>query len=136
MSDQGLRDGLRRLIAEWREDAQDELRERGPGWVGAEAKLVSCADELDAVLASSPKADGWQPIETAPKDGTSILVAIPEYGKGPGHVVRVLGCFNGAWATDKEEAEDIDTMYFEPRFWQPLPAPPVLSTPEPEKENK
>ncbi len=70
------------------------------------------------------EADGWRPIESAPRDGTLILLARGErvtYG----HWVRL------------EDAEDIDEPYWhswdggfltDPEYdathWMPLPAPP------------
>lgn len=60
---------------------------------------------------------GWQPIVTAPKDGTWVLTLVN------GFVPDV--CFwNGAWCTD----ENIDpaTVYYEPTHWMPLPPPPAI----------
>ena len=72
-------------------------------------------------------ANGWRPIETAPKDGTVILVALPEpictiinwsvrrvataYFQAQGHDWVV----EGNWATRNH----LDLTH-----WQPLPEPP------------
>lgn len=54
----------------------------------------------------------WQPIETAPRDGTEVLL----------HQSRwvTIGCFdpddNSWWCVEGGEIE--------PDHWQPLPAPP------------
>jgi len=81
----------------------------------------------------------WQPIETAPKDGTAILVWHPEphvsrpadelgtyadnqtiliawwhdYGTGNGHF----------YIDEKDSTGDHDWMY--PTHWMPLPEPPA-----------
>jgi hypothetical protein len=41
-----LRQLVQQKIAEWREGAIEEARDRLPGWVGAQATLLKCADEL------------------------------------------------------------------------------------------
>lgn len=62
----------------------------------------------------------WQPIETAPKDGTRVLVHVPPYGPFTAHNRfhsfleardrwHVAGLLNDA----------------QPTHWQPLPAPPA-----------
>jgi hypothetical protein len=67
----------------------------------------------------------WQPIETAPKDGTPILITRPTKFKVEEgwHVVR--------WEDDEDwwvcHDGKFDTMLRgnEPTHWQPLPAPPA-----------
>lgn len=78
-----------------------------------------CAD-----AGSLPALAGWQPIETAPKDGTVIL-ACDEWGgmfvvkwtacgpKGQWDLTEV-----GSYATDAWPSSD-------PTHWMPLPPPPV-----------
>lgn len=73
----------------------------------------------------------WQPIETAPKDGTTILIFLPRM-KNP-------ICLGRWW--DKVELEHgvetyrraewmrngmpaMSTLKFEPTHWMPLPEPP------------
>jgi hypothetical protein len=63
----------------------------------------------------------WQPIDSAPMDGTPIL----GYAGGECAVVRyrMLGnywslCVCGAWAEDSE---------WTPTLWQPLPPMPTLT---------
>ena len=68
--------------------------------------------------------DGWQPIETAPRDGTRILVWHPEEGAAislwgkTAHVpfygfLDMSGAFDGA-----------DILDPKPTLWRPLPALP------------
>ena len=64
----------------------------------------------------------WQPIETAPKDGTPFLAAIPWEGE-PWEILRMgwdkIACMFGD-ATYAPFIEDQE----QPTHWQPLPAPP------------
>jgi Protein of unknown function (DUF551) len=55
----------------------------------------------------------WKPIETAPKDGTCVIVATE---------TRIVGeaFFSRKWCW-----QDGDTMVAKPTHWMPLPAPPV-----------
>lgn len=55
----------------------------------------------------------WQPIETAPKDGTPILVC----DKGPYAYVAEWFQHSRTWI-------GADKMYWEPTHWMPLPEPP------------
>lgn len=56
----------------------------------------------------------WQPIETAPKDGTDILVYHPE--RAEQFVCYFLG---GLWMFSVDDA-----LATNPTHWQPLPTPP------------
>lgn len=80
----------------------------------------------------------WQPIETAPKDGTHILVyaqddySVPfvswwgcdRYEKG--EIPSLLGCgdvdIERHWCVSG--CEDGDSTICEPTHWMPLPGPP------------
>jgi hypothetical protein len=75
---------------------------------------------------------GWQPIETAPKDGTLICaygIAHGDYGYTEAESTEfkirwrknMAGC--GMW-----EIDDITPRYFNgftPKHWMPLPDPPT-----------
>lgn len=84
--------------------------------------------------------NAWQPIETAPKDGTEILGYAPD-GFEIGHLYRsreigvmYFNANSGDWETHASFMESspgtYDTMYCEgpqtakPTHWQPLPPPP------------
>lgn len=66
----------------------------------------------------------WQPIETAPRDGTDIIVwdgevrTVTLWGK-VSHV-PIFG-FLGVWGSD---IEDVDLMNPQPTHWMPMPNPP------------
>lgn len=75
----------------------------------------------------------WQPIETAPKDGSHILIIdatakTPEADKV--HWGRVMGkdywrCGDSSdWEEDPRAAREILGAYETPTHWMPLPAPP------------
>lgn len=55
----------------------------------------------------------WQPIETAPRDGTSVLL-LGRSGRHADGVIEPNG--NGEWVWPYVMAE--------PTHWMPLPAPP------------
>lgn len=69
----------------------------------------------------------WQPIETAPKDGTVVLLAGPEFEHG---------CVIAFWSdpsvgdTTEEDAgwyeseSDSHRLFGTPTHWMPLPATP------------
>ncbi|KKM79746.1 hypothetical protein LCGC14_1346750 [marine sediment metagenome] len=68
----------------------------------------------------------WQPIATAPKDGTNILIP-SGYGRNR-HTVE------GYWRRSEDVAyrdgwvscidPDVPTPYLDPDVWMPLPEPP------------
>ena len=67
----------------------------------------------------------WQPIETAPKDGTWILVIIAgEHPDGYPYIPACAQWRDGGWfeTNDTEPAEDWPLTH-----WMPLPAPPKVS---------
>ncbi len=72
--------------------------------------------ELEGV--ELPDAEGWMPIETAPKDGTVILL---------GHEAAVFDGWwyeaESAWVDGERNMYD-DYCHYNPTHWQPLPEPP------------
>jgi len=64
---------------------------------------------------------GWQPISTAPKDGTPILAYQPST------VPDEIWIGVAAWDTDHGEGWKIDRydiLEMRPTHWMPLPGPP------------
>lgn len=90
-------------------------------------------DSILSVSAAPPSPDsqrGWKPIESAPKDGTRVLLADPIEG---GHEMSV-----GWWRPYINDSDDagwmdgtVESWAYEentilhPTHWQPLPAPPL-----------
>ena len=84
---------------------------------------------------------GWQPIETAPKDGTPILLCWSDEGHYTNYDLGPvwLGCWHSIYSTwttlslhqitmienrmSDEALEDVVTCD-SPTHWQPLPEPP------------
>jgi len=72
----------------------------------------------------SPQGDAWQPIETAPKDGTRVLLATPRGRMADGEFHARYGVWSWPY------------VMVEPTLWRPLPTPPIdaaRSTPATEK---
>lgn len=60
----------------------------------------------------------WQPMDTAPKDGTRILI-------------WDCGCEIASWRTDTKGRAWWSTgrgSHVDPKFWAPLPKPPVTKS--------
>jgi hypothetical protein len=80
-------------------------------------RWVILADDLDAALAGAgptPPPSGWQPIETAPKDGTELLLTDGRY-KRTGYWARRIE----AWSVDMVPPVRM------PTHWMPLPEGPT-----------
>ena len=66
----------------------------------------------------------WQPIETAPKDGTKVWLFIPS--DEPQQVVGLFDTWgdHSWWAYADRVLQDITGEAGTPTHWMPLPAPP------------
>jgi hypothetical protein len=125
------------LVEKWRESAR-KLRTPFPGLPKNEPTAVlldSCAQELAdtlSALGGRPET-GWQPIATAPKDGTAILIWQPRTDfvrsvrewkncDDSRYAVGYWRTWVGSWGN----RNDADV---EPTHWQPLPSPPLQEQP-------
>ena len=68
------------------------------------------------------KSCAWQPIETAPKDGSPVLVFKPGY-------VMYVAWWNGTMWTFLLHPKQGDLGIYGVTHWQPLPAPPKALKP-------
>jgi hypothetical protein len=106
---------LRRHAAEW--DKRDM-----PVQAECARQAARHMEELQAKVdaITSP----WQPIKTAPKDGTAILVLLPSlYDDGlPALLWADDGVQIGWW--DGEDWVNLKSELLDPTHWQPLPPPP------------
>lgn len=64
----------------------------------------------------------WQPIETAPRDGTPLLGFVPSYYQGKGGICLLI------WLKNAREPDghwyDGHAFKTDPTHWMPLPEPP------------
>lgn len=85
--------------------------------------MHSAADMLAALSAIRLDEEGWQPIETAPRDKWLLLAEAP-YEPGP------YDAYAGHWHSDGywlSNCGQYVTETPEPTHWRPLPQPPRLS---------
>jgi hypothetical protein len=95
------------------------------------AEIAEARDKIHAIALlqrqpSEPKAEAWQPIESAPR--VPILVCGGTYTHDSGDYpvwpleTTALVCpgRRGTWVTNAEDGEYV----YSPTHWQPLPAPP------------
>jgi hypothetical protein len=88
------------------------------------ARPFTWTDAARAALTAALSQDGWQPIETAPRDGTPILgyrAGIPVKTR-----IAVIAWLPEEWRLgDSWSGSALGlTMQF-PTHWRPLPAPPL-----------
>jgi hypothetical protein len=74
--------------------------------------------------AAADEGCGWQPIETAPRNGTEFIAAYGRQG-----FVKQLVRFNTVWG--HWESKGVVTRGFETNatHWMPLPPPPATEPP-------
>jgi len=84
------------------------------------ALLREAAAALEAV-----REDDWQPMETAPKDGTHVMLWI-EWIDNRG--IPIIGNFRlGRWFSSCCYGGNVaSAKSMEPLYWRPLPAPPAI----------
>lgn len=80
---------------------------------GAEADEAAARELARKILGVAFEAQGWQPIETAPRDGTLILA----HDRGPWPYIVEWHQHTRSWI-------GADGRCWTPHRWQPLPAPP------------
>ena len=119
----------------------DELIERFTAILGEEfaftldlrhvaQKLVAVLDEAAKPAPGGPKTrEGWQPIETAPKDGRDFLVWNRE------NRVRKARWYERSSSdlgVSLYEGDGVNSFKggIQPTHWMPLPAPPEPTVPE------
>jgi hypothetical protein len=78
-------------------------------------ELQSALEEIERLK------NQWQPIETAPKDGTPVLLYIPD-----GHRDRDQR-WVGMFKADCWRSLNYSPLSYRPTHWMPLPAAPVTS---------
>lgn len=89
------------------------------GYLPTEAEAIEAWNRRalsPAGTASEMEPVGWQPIETAPKDGTQVQVFCPTYFQGKGGITWAVW-LNGGWL-------DAQVRRCDPTHWMPLPTPP------------
>lgn len=134
------------LVDKWRDQARETERLRAVfghgidayGCLMARQAMTACADDLEAVLRDSshvalnPK-EQWRPIETAPKDGTIVLIYQPAGQWRPYRGIRGVVVCTGYWHQSGNAADSpgfwVGKAYTKkrPTHWMPLPEPPALS---------
>lgn len=108
-----------------REDGTDiplgETLREAATTIGAQSmRLEACDIEL-AKLRSAVPQTSWQPIETAPRDGTWILTFTLPWAVAP----AVLQWDGARWWDDADEPLAGTKCEWQPTHWMPLPASPV-----------
>lgn len=101
---------------------------------GAEgSEAVEMQQLWDIIGTALHSVDVWQPIETAPRDGTCFLAIIPDFGDNvmmicAKTIVKTVGdqdipytgfVLDNHWSTAFDSHDEV-----EPTHWQPLPQPP------------
>ncbi|MBR7900294.1 hypothetical protein [Burkholderia multivorans] len=110
----GLTGALRRAreelsIVEWENDPP--------------SRVVKLFDEIDALLATpepEPRAEvtGWQPIETAPTDGTGVLLIATRHSMLMPDPEVIVGAYRRGWWSGPSTLSHVT-------HWMPLPAAPI-----------
>lgn len=114
------------LLAEMKDVADwiERTKPQGLLYDSALPSLREAGKALDAIL-NLIGGDGWEPIETAPKDGTPILAGYR------GHVAMLVVSWKDDWTArgwitgETDNAGDLVT--FDVDVWTALPPPPVSS---------
>lgn len=115
----------------------EPLRQDSQGdWMDAETHLSCATDGRKHEAIANPAASvgagiGWQPIETAPKDGRFVLLLDRANIPGDGVIMGRYDADAGAWydGCGMERYEQDESL--KPTRWRPIPAPPDTESDDP-----
>ena len=110
--------------------------------------LVTAVSEVAALRERLARVQAWQPIKTAPKDGTWIIAFVPSTGRS--HAVQWDKQFDlarddeeddagyrGAWTDHAVQSFGYEELKeYVPTHWMPLPEAPSLLTDAPSAQEK
>ena len=85
---------------------------------GLEKDVIDFREKLELLNQSNPPQLEWLDIETAPKDGTNILIT------NKANDTFVCHYREGFWYSDFYDGYDYGYLFSEPTHWRPLPKPP------------
>ena len=100
------------MLNELAERILNEKRRVEDCWPGECSFDLELAEEAAEAIQQLWGPYPWQPIATAPCDGSRVLLLIPPYGAGSGH-------WDGRWI-----GHFVLNREAEPTHWAPLPRPP------------
>lgn len=111
---------------------ESHLSESKVLWVHPSAKSIPVGSRLKIINIDPPNQYPWQPIETAPKDGSEILVYGVRYGEVNNERKTGIGVaeylsFNSAYCEDRWRGVNSDQyeITWQPTHWMPLPDEPL-----------
>lgn len=107
-------------VGTWHADCRPNRRKAAEEIAKSQAIINKLADEIAALKSSSPSPQTWQPISTAPKDGTKLLLLWGDGKKDTGFWWTADRFSTGHWHIAGEEDR-------EPTHWMPLPSSPLPS---------
>jgi hypothetical protein len=100
-----------------------------------------CADDEEPIPLAAPQEaverqplTGWQPIKTAPKDGTNVLL-VNRKGNIASGLWQGEGSSMGWWLRGGNRPNTFFNDHFGPTHWQPLPKPPGIGPATQEKQH-
>lgn len=122
------------ILGGWRYIRQSHGDLYGVGWdrceKSASIAIAALRTEVEALATQRQgEGDGWQPIETAPKDGTHILI-FEQHDTIPHEALWCdtsgwCGWKSWGWAAPFSDQDEQGGMFdFTPAYWMPLPAAP------------
>lgn len=120
-----MKEQIEALAAKWREEAVDSMPE--PAVLKT---LVRCARELESVLRED--AGGWRSMDSAPRDGTPILVFRRIHGWSVYGWARWVDVMDiSGWIAHGFFDPPGELGLADPDCWQPLslPSPPPQEPP-------
>lgn len=79
-------------------------------------RMAEYARVIERAAIEAYQRQQWRPIETAPKDGTAVLVLLPK--SDIAYAARFMDCWRMTWDHHRLVGGDA------PRFWMPIPPAP------------
>jgi hypothetical protein len=120
-----LRDMITAAIARWRAPVAEPVAAQDTeiDWKSMTARMdfgMANAEASAAAAAAWNQRSAWQPIETAPRDGSQILAWDGD------ELLIAWWCDGGRWISDNLQQYH-PGEYENPTHWQPLPSPPPIT---------